>query len=139
MPPVWPRPRPEIIGTAPPQAATIGASISDTLSPTPPVECLSTTGRSRSQSITVPERVIALVSATRSPGSIPRRNSAIASAPTWASDSEPSVIPPTRNATSSALSSRAVALAADDLSREHRSTAQNSMISRVRSPAAALA
>ena len=28
----------------PPQAATIGASISETLSPTPPVECLSSTG-----------------------------------------------------------------------------------------------
>ena len=42
MPPVWPSPRPEIIGTGTPHAATIGARISDTLSPTPPVECLST-------------------------------------------------------------------------------------------------
>src|SRR5213596_2506569 len=63
VPPVWPSPRPEIIGTAPPQAATIGASSSETLSPTPPVECLSSTGRSRSQRSTSPERVIALVRA----------------------------------------------------------------------------
>ena len=44
MPPVWPRPRPEIIGTQTPQAATSGAIISDVLSPTPPVECLSAFG-----------------------------------------------------------------------------------------------
>ena len=42
VPPVWPSPRPEIIGTGTPQAAARGARISDTLSPTPPVECLST-------------------------------------------------------------------------------------------------
>ena len=44
VPPVWPSPRPEIIGTKAPQAATSGASIRLTLSPTPPVECLSSTG-----------------------------------------------------------------------------------------------
>ncbi len=44
VPPVWPSPRPDIIGTATPQLATIGASSSETLSPTPPVECLSATG-----------------------------------------------------------------------------------------------
>ena len=44
VPPVWPSPRPDIIGTATPQLATIGASSRDTLSPTPPVECLSATG-----------------------------------------------------------------------------------------------
>src|SRR6266850_1352199 len=38
VPPVWPRPRPETIGTSTPQAATSGARISETLSPTPPVE-----------------------------------------------------------------------------------------------------
>ena len=54
--------------------------------------------------MTAPERVIAAVNATRSSGSIPRRNSAIASAPTCASDSEPSVIPPTRNSSSSRVS-----------------------------------
>ena len=44
MPPVWPRPRPESIGTKQPQAARIGAKTRLTLSPMPPVECLSTTG-----------------------------------------------------------------------------------------------
>src|SRR4051812_360388 len=96
VPPVWPSPRPEIIGTAAPQAASTGARISDTLSPTPPVECLSSTGRSRSHSSTVPESRMARVSATRSPALIPRRNSAMASAPTCASESPPPAIPPTR-------------------------------------------
>ena len=42
VPPVGPRPRPESIGTCRSQQASSGASGSDTLSPTPPVECLST-------------------------------------------------------------------------------------------------
>ena len=42
MPPVWPSPRPDIIGTTAPQAAASGARMSDVLSPTPPVLCLST-------------------------------------------------------------------------------------------------
>ena len=46
----------------PPQAASSGASTSETLSPTPPVECLSSTGPGRSQSSTVPESRIASVS-----------------------------------------------------------------------------
>ncbi len=67
VPPVWPSPRPEIIGTKTPQAARIGASMSETLSPTPPVECLSTTGPFKSdQSSTLPESRMAVVSATRS-------------------------------------------------------------------------
>src|SRR5438128_1607667 len=44
VPPVCPSPRPDIIGTATPHAATSGASTRDTLSPTPPVECLSMRG-----------------------------------------------------------------------------------------------
>src|SRR3954468_2037252 len=103
VPPVWPRPRPEIIGTAAPHAASTGARISETLSPTPPVECLSSTGRSRSHLSTVPESRIAVVSATRSSPSSPRRKKPIATAPTWASESPPSVIPATRKAISSAL------------------------------------
>ena len=56
VPPVWPRPRPEIMGLNAPQAATAGASIKETLSPTPPVECLSTTASPNSdQSRTSPE------------------------------------------------------------------------------------
>ena len=60
MPPVWPRPRPDTIGTATPHAATAGASGIEILSPTPPVECLSIFARlMRDRSITSPERVIA--------------------------------------------------------------------------------
>ena len=43
-----------------------GASIRLTLSPTPPVECLSTTGPGRSQASTAPQSRMARVSATRS-------------------------------------------------------------------------
>ena len=60
VPPVWPSPRPEIIGTKRPQAATIGASIRLTLSPTPPLECLSTTGPGSARlfhSSCAPERI----------------------------------------------------------------------------------
>ena len=42
VPPVWPSARPDIIGTGTPQAATSGARQIEILSPTPPVECLST-------------------------------------------------------------------------------------------------
>ena len=42
VPPVCPNPLPLIIGTGTPPAAAMGARIMDTLSPTPPVECLST-------------------------------------------------------------------------------------------------
>ncbi len=83
VPPEWPRPRPETIGTWAPQAATSGASIKLTLSPTPPVECLSTIGpcrRARSHCMFVPEFDIARVSATRSWMSMPLKKTAIASA-----------------------------------------------------------
>src|ERR1700759_3826285 len=98
VPPVCPRPRPDIIGTAAPQAATIGANSRLTLSPTPPVECLSSTGPLRSASChesTSPECVIAPVRATRSGGVMPRRKIAMANAPTWASLTDPSAIPAT--------------------------------------------
>jgi hypothetical protein len=42
VPPVCPSPRPDIIGTTPPHAATSGAMTIEVLSPTPPVLCLST-------------------------------------------------------------------------------------------------
>ncbi len=42
VPPVCPSPRPLIFATGTPQAATSGARISVVVSPTPPVECLST-------------------------------------------------------------------------------------------------
>jgi hypothetical protein len=94
--------RPEIIGTIPPQAATIGASISETLSPTPPVECLSSTGPlAPGQSMTVPESRIASVKATASSGCMPRKNTAMANAATWPSVTDPAVRPSTRKAISS--------------------------------------
>ena len=74
VPPVWPRPRPEIIGTATPHAAAAGASGSEALSPTPPVECLSAVGRSRcSKEIVSPECSMAWVQSRSSAGSMPRR------------------------------------------------------------------
>jgi hypothetical protein len=42
VPPVVPRPRPESLATGAPQAAAMGREVRLTLSPTPPVECLST-------------------------------------------------------------------------------------------------
>ena len=108
VPPVWPSPRPEIIGTKPPHAARIGASSRLTLSPTPPVECLSSTGPARpasDQSRMSPDRVMAPVSAIRSAAVIPRQTIAIASAPTWASVTVPSAIPRTSCEISSADSS----------------------------------
>ena len=84
VPPVWPRPRPETIGTFTPQAATSGARQSDTLSPTPPVECLSTlTPGTRDRSRTSPERSIACVSATVSASVMPRKKTAMRKAVIW--------------------------------------------------------
>ena len=42
VPPVWPKALPDILATITPQDATRGATTSVVLSPTPPVECLST-------------------------------------------------------------------------------------------------
>ena len=42
MPPVWPKPLPLILATLTPNEATKGAKTIVVLSPTPPVECLST-------------------------------------------------------------------------------------------------
>ena len=62
VPPVWPSPRPDNCGTAAPHAATNGASGKVILSPTPPVECLSTVGRSNiDQFIFSPLAIIASV------------------------------------------------------------------------------
>src|SRR5271163_2493940 len=106
VPPVWPRPRPEIIGTYAPQAASIGASISETLSPTPPVECLSRIGPgglSSRQSRLAPERVMARVSATRSSSVMPRKKTAMAKAAAWPSVTAPLVRPAMKSPISPAL------------------------------------
>src|SRR5207247_1198618 len=75
VPPVWPRPRPLIFPNGTPQAATIGATAIDVLSPTPPVECLSTTLRPSAapRSSVSPLRIIASVSAWVSAGVRPRK------------------------------------------------------------------
>src|SRR5581483_1980406 len=65
VPPVCPRPRPLIFPNGTPQAATIGPTASDVLSPTPPVECLSTTRRPSAplRSIVSPRETHALTDA----------------------------------------------------------------------------
>ena len=66
VPPVCPRPRPLIFPNGTPQAATIGPTASEVLSPTPPVECLSTTLRPSApcRSSVSPLSTIASVSAS---------------------------------------------------------------------------
>gem|GEM_PF-3303767 len=84
VPPVWPRPRPDTIGTHTPQAATAGASGIEILSPTPPVECLSILGRAiRDRSSTSPERVIASAQVASSRSSRPLKKIAISIAAIW--------------------------------------------------------
>ncbi len=80
MPPEKPRPRPLIFATGTPQAATSGATTSVVLSPTPPVECLSTTRPNRERSSRSPERTIDAVSAAVSVASIPRHTTAMQNA-----------------------------------------------------------
>jgi hypothetical protein len=84
VPPVCARPRPEIIGTATPQAATAGASGIEALSPTPPVECLSPTGRpSPSNDSRSPDSSMPRVQASSSPALIPWMKIAVRSAAAW--------------------------------------------------------
>ena len=84
VPPVCPKPRPLIIGTYNPAAATIGANINDVLSPTPPVECLSTFAAGKSdQSSTDPEFSMDSVSAASSARVMPRHTTAIKNAAIW--------------------------------------------------------
>ena len=64
----------------------MGAISSEALSPTPPVECLSTANEWRDEVSSVsPEKRIAWVSAASSCGLRPRRKIAISSAAVWAS------------------------------------------------------
>jgi hypothetical protein len=61
-----------------PQLATIGARMSDVLSPTPPVECLSTTGTERSAKRNwSPESRMRAVRVSNSASVIPRNQTAI--------------------------------------------------------------
>ena len=81
VPPVWPRPRPESLATFAPHAAASGTSTSVVVSPTPPVECLSThTPSIADRSTTLPECIISMVRQAVSSGVIPRQQMAISSA-----------------------------------------------------------
>ena len=90
VPPVCPNPRPDIMGTRRPASASSGASTSETLSPTPPVECLSTAGAPPSpKSRRVPDAIIARVSTCISPWSNPWMNAAMRKADIWYSANSP--------------------------------------------------
>ncbi len=78
VPPVWPSPRPDIMGTTTPAAAASGADIKLVLSPTPPVECLSTLMPGMELRSTVsPERTMHSVAALTSRSVIPEWKTAI--------------------------------------------------------------
>ncbi len=85
MPPVCASPRPLILAKGTPQAATSGATAIDVLSPTPPVECLSTALRpSSAERLSVsPLCTIASVSACVSAGVSPRKITAMQNALIW--------------------------------------------------------
>ena len=70
---------------APPHAATTGATASVVLSPTPPVECLSTTRRlsCAARSTVSPLATMAMVSANVSTDERPRNQTAMSSAAAW--------------------------------------------------------
>ncbi|CAB4758585.1 unannotated protein [freshwater metagenome] len=92
VPPVCPRPRPDNCGTAAPHAATSGASGKVILSPTPPVECLSTVGRDNAdQFIRSPLLIIASVQREISRDSIPLSKIAISKADICSSATAPRV------------------------------------------------
>ena len=79
VPPVWPNPLPDILANFTPHAATKGPSTKEVLSPTPPVECLSTFIPSMlDKSIVSPECNIASVNIPISFLFIPLNNIAIA-------------------------------------------------------------
>ena len=75
---------------AAPQAATRGVRISEILSPTPPVECLSTVRRERrDRSRRSPEAIITSVQRASSRGSSPWKKMAMSSADTCSSATAP--------------------------------------------------
>merc|ERR1719481_1004079 len=91
VPPVIPSPLPDIIGTFSPQAARAGARGRDTLSPTPPVLCLSTSNPSHSlgQVRVVPLSTMALVNQLVSCRDRPCTYTAMSQAPSWVSSTPP--------------------------------------------------
>ena len=84
VPPLKPSPRPDILPTGSPQAATSGSTTRVVLSPTPPVECLSTAmSTAPLRSSISPEWAIARVRSVVSCSFIPFSRTAIAQAATW--------------------------------------------------------
>ena len=84
VPPVCPKPRPDILATLPPQAATRGPMISVVLSPTPPVLCLSTVIPSILDKSTMwPDWAIAKVNVPNSRALMPLNTMVINRALTW--------------------------------------------------------
>jgi hypothetical protein len=105
VPPVWPSARPLIMGTASPQAAAMGATRKLVLSPTPPVECLSTAALpSRAGEYFSPESRMASVSARVSSSERPRKKAAISQAESCSAGMDPLAAPKTRNSISPAFS-----------------------------------
>ena len=69
---------------ASPAEAASGASMSEILSPMPPVECLSAVGHGQGAKVTrSPDRIIASVRTAVSSGDMPRKKIAMASAAIW--------------------------------------------------------
>ena len=84
VPPVWPRPRPDILATGTPALATKGARTKVVVSATPPVECLSTfTPRIPLRSRVSPEPAMIRVRSVISSGSMPWKYTAMAQAAIW--------------------------------------------------------
>ena len=84
VPPVRPSPRPVSDGTPSPHAAASGWMTSESLSPTPPVECLSAVGTDKSShERRSPESRIAVVKARVSASVMPLQHTAIAKAAIW--------------------------------------------------------
>ena len=84
VPPVKPNPRPDILATLTPVAATRGATISVVVSATPPVLCLSTlTPSIIDKSRSFPDCAIASVKFTVSAFESPRNHTAISQADIW--------------------------------------------------------
>ena len=84
VPPVWPSARPDIMGTTTPAAAASGATIRLVLSPTPPVECLSTfTPGMEERSTVSPERSMHSVRRLTSRSDMPEKKTAIRKDDIW--------------------------------------------------------
>ena len=101
VPPVNPSPLPAIIGIFNPSPAITGARIRDTLSPIPPVECLSATKSLESEKSSVfPDLSITSTSENISSSSIPLKYIAISIADIWASVTLPIRYPLKNSSTS---------------------------------------